>query len=195
MSQQSQGLPIPLPELNGYRVDSTGQMWKVGNRKRGSNQAPSQTPVKMLTLEELSRDVGGNGVTRDKFPMQLLPGVWQLRFGTELRPPRFLVGVSVSECMRSCAFGPNRLHPDCWKPWNAETTAKANGIHGDRGDVWHLIGSTQPDLGRGYLETFAGCETDLPEHRPRSHFPYIVFGPLAYLESLQHWRRSRQVIR
>jgi hypothetical protein len=65
-------LPMPLPELAGYLVDSEGQVWRAGRTRRG--QDLPLTGMRFTDAvhgwEERSA-LGGNRVLR------LMPGVWK----------------------------------------------------------------------------------------------------------------------
>jgi hypothetical protein len=66
-------LPIPVPELTGYLVDSEGQVWRAGGAKGGKDR-----PLRGGELGKAGRVWVGIFDRPNMIPIEAIPGAWRM---------------------------------------------------------------------------------------------------------------------
>ena len=168
---------IPVAELPGsFSVDVQGQVWRVRPPKPRSNQSPLR-PLKAMTLNEAVKALGHDRALRDKFPLQLMPGVWWMRWGGDLEPPRWLGQSSLQNYLCQHAIGARRIHPDGWPTWPEPACSAASRVESSEHKGWFVVKSHQPAPSTDYqsLRGFLGEQQRI--YVPRlNHSPILLLG-------------------
>lgn len=181
-------LPIHTAETAAarrtYRVDASGQVFSVSPAKHGRNQLQHKK-LKPMPLDELVKTLAADAnshsrAIRDKFPHQLVPGVWQLRFGIDHQPPAWLHQTTLDEFLRRHAIGPDRADTPSWNKWPEEVSAVASALDPSDCRAWFLIGGncSMSDSAVGRLNDPDRVED--PIFRTLNHCPFIILGPVAF---------------
>jgi hypothetical protein len=67
-----QRVPFGLPELQGYSVDSEGQVWRIGGTRRGRDR-----PLTGMEFTDAMRAWETRGKLGERRVLRLMPGVWK----------------------------------------------------------------------------------------------------------------------
>jgi hypothetical protein len=181
-------LPIYSADSNAtrrtYRVNAEGQLYRLVSARDGRNQ-PQYKRLRPMLLAELIRSLaaGANSLSRairDKFPHQVVPGVWQLRFAVDHHPPAWLHGTTLEEFLRRHAIGPDRVQPPSWKQWPPEVTAVASALEPSTCRTWFLISGACSHSDSAMASLVDQGAANDPLFRTRTHCPFIVLGPVAF---------------
>lgn len=183
---------IPVAELPGsFSVDVHGQVWRVRPPKARSNQSPLPERLTAMTLTEAIEQIGPDRALRDKFPMQLMPGVWWMRWGGDLDPPRWLGQSSLQDFLCQHAIGTRRVHPDAWPAWPALVHAASAELKSSDHKGWFVLNRRRPDVSPNYQAWAQGTqEPGRPFQQRQNHFPMILLGRVifeAILASRHDW--------
>ena len=156
MSQQqpSRPIPIPLPALRNYGIDSSGMVWRMNVMARSRSGNRVDKPLSGVTLPDLSKVLGRSHSNRDKAPHLLMPGIWQLR----------------------------PFHEVLTSDWrgNFHDYLRQHAAEFADGACWFQISLREHTRPRRAL-SFSQAHDHSPSDS-RDHFPYIVAGKLAFRE-------------
>lgn len=169
---------IPVAGLPGsFSVDVHGQVWRVRPPKARRNQSPLPERLKAMTLAEAIKQIGPDRALRDKFPMQLMPGVWWMRWGGDLEPPRWLGQSSLQDYLCQHAIGARRVHPDAWPSWPEPARSAASRVESSKHKGWFVVKSHQPTPSTAYQSFGSSIDEQQSIFVTRlNHSPFLLLG-------------------
>lgn len=135
-------LPIPLTELEGYLVDSHGQVWRHGDARGGRDRA-----LKGMPIHRAARDWAGLSMRHGQSPRQLAPGAWRWIPGLAHFHPRWWSAsgghhddpsLDVYEYLAKHAVGDADEREPAWGAWGQAEDEAAKKCR-EESEVWFLI--------------------------------------------------------